>query len=58
MTDNFMVWGAIEYKKDPGQAYWERRNTDLVAGSNAVSGVVSGMEANTFSGSIIGPLTS
>ena len=58
LTDNFMVWGAVEYKKDSGQAYW---GTPLVptsfAGSNAVSGVVSGMEANTFSGSIIGPLT-
>jgi iron complex outermembrane recepter protein len=57
-TDNFMVWGAVEYKKDSGQAYW---GTPLVptsfAGSNAVSGVISGVEANTFSGSIIGPLT-
>ena len=21
-TDNFMVWGAVEYKKDSGHAYW------------------------------------
>ena len=58
LTDNFMVWGAVEYKKDSGHAYW---GTPLVptsfAGSHAVSGVVSGVEANTFSGSIIGPLT-
>ena len=58
LTDNFMVWGAVEYKKDSGRAYW---GTPLVptsfAGSHAVSGVVSGVEANTFSGSIIGPLT-
>ena len=58
VTSNFMVWGAVEYKKDSGQAYW---GTPLVptsfAGSNAVNGVVSGVEANTFSGSIIGPLT-
>ncbi|MGB7035039.1 MAG: TonB-dependent receptor [Xanthobacteraceae bacterium] len=49
VTDNFMVWGAIEYKKDSGQAYW---GTPLVptsfAGSNAVSGVVSGSAASTF----------
>ncbi|MFZ3338467.1 MAG: TonB-dependent receptor, partial [Xanthobacteraceae bacterium] len=58
VTNNFMVWGAVEYKKDSGQAYW---GTPLVptsfAGSNAVNGVVSGVEANTFSGSIVGPLT-
>lgn len=57
-TDNFMVWGAVEYKKDSGHAYW---GTPLVptsfAGPHAVSGVVSGVEANTFSGSMIGPLT-
>ena len=37
LTNNFMVWGAIEYKKDSGHAYW---GTPLVptsfAGSNAV----------------------
>ena len=52
-----MVWGAVEYKKDSGHAYW---GTPLVptsfAGSNAVNGVVSGVEANTFSGSIVGPI--
>jgi len=49
VTNNFMVWGAVEYKKDSGQAYW---GTPLVptsfAGSNAVSGVVSGSAASTF----------
>jgi len=58
VTDNFMVWGAVEYKKDSGHAYW---GTPLVptsfAGSHAVSGVVSGVEASTFSGDIIGPVT-
>jgi iron complex outermembrane recepter protein len=58
VTNNFMTFVAVDYKKDSGHAYW---GTPLVptsfAGSNAVSGVVSGSEANTFSGSIIGPLT-
>ena len=53
-----MVFGAIEYKKDSGHAYW---GTPLVptsfAGSNAVNGVVSGVAVSTFSGSIIGPVT-
>ncbi len=58
LTANFMVFAAIEYKKDSGQAYW---GTPLVptsfAGSHAVNGVVSGVATNTFDGSIIGPVT-
>ena len=50
-TNNFMVWGAIDYKKDSGHAYW---GTPLVptsfAGANAVNGVVSGTAVSTFSG--------
>jgi iron complex outermembrane receptor protein len=57
-TDNFMVWGAVEYKKDSGHAYW---GTPVVptsfAGGNAVNGVVSGTAINTFDGSVIGPVT-
>ena len=58
VTHNFMVWGAVDYKADSGHAYW---GTPLVptsfAGSNAVSGVVSGSMVNTFSGAPIGPVT-
>jgi iron complex outermembrane recepter protein len=57
-TDNFMVWGAVEYKKDSGHAYW---GTPVVptsfAGGNAVNGVVSGTAASTFSGNNLGPVT-
>jgi iron complex outermembrane recepter protein len=57
-TDNFMVWGAIEYKKDSGHAYW---GTPVVptsfAGGNAVNGVVSGTAVSTFSGDNLGPVT-
>jgi iron complex outermembrane receptor protein len=57
-SDNFMVFGAIEYKKDSGHAYW---GTPMVpisfAGSNAVSGVVSGNAFSTFSGDNLGPVT-
>jgi iron complex outermembrane receptor protein len=57
-TNNFMVFGAIDYKKDSGHAYW---GTPLVptsfAGSNAVSGVVSGNAFSTFSGDNLGPVT-
>jgi iron complex outermembrane recepter protein len=58
-TDNFMVFGAIDYKKDSGHAYW---GTPLVptsfAGSNSIGGVVSGTAVNTFPpGSSFGPVT-
>jgi iron complex outermembrane receptor protein len=57
-TDNFMVFGAIDYKKDSGHAYW---GTPLVptsfAGSHAVNGVVSGTAISEFDGSVIGPVT-
>ena len=58
-TSNFMVFGAIDYKKDSGHAYW---GTPLVPtsfpGVQPVSGVVSGTAVNTFfPGSIIGPVT-
>jgi iron complex outermembrane receptor protein len=54
-TNDFMVWGAVDYKKDSGHAYW---GTPLVpvsfAGGNSVGGVVSGTSADV-SGQ--GPLT-
>ena len=58
VSKDFMVFGAIEYKKDSGHAYW---GTPLVptsfAGPNAVSGVVSGSAFSTFSGNNLGPVT-
>jgi len=57
-TDNFMVFGAVEYKKDSGHAYW---GTPVVptsfADGNAVNGVVSGTAVSTFSGDNLGPVT-
>ena len=57
-TNNFMVFGAVDYQKDSGHAYW---GTPLVptsfAGGHAVNGVVSGTAVNEFDGSIIGPVT-
>ncbi|TMJ52256.1 MAG: TonB-dependent receptor [Alphaproteobacteria bacterium] len=58
LTETFKLWGAVEYKKDEGHAYW---GTPLVpiafSGPNAKGGVVSGTAVNTFDGSILGPLT-
>src|SRR5580700_2108280 len=57
-TNNVMVFGAVEYKRDSGHAYW---GTPLVptsfAGPNAVNGVVSGNAFSTFSGNNLGPVT-
>ncbi len=58
VSNSVMVFGAVEYKKDSGHAYW---GTPLVptafAGSNAVGGVVSGNAFSTFSGNNLGPMT-
>jgi iron complex outermembrane recepter protein len=58
LTDSFKVFGAIEYKRDEGHAYW---GTPLVptsfAGPFAKNGVVSGSAVNTFDGSILAPVT-
>ena len=56
-TNNFMVFGAVDYKKDSGHAYW---GTPLVpmsfAGPYAKSGVVSGSAISKFDGTtVIGP---
>jgi iron complex outermembrane receptor protein len=57
VTDAFKVFGAVEYKKDDGHAYW---GTPMVptafAGAHAIGGVVSGTAVSTFDGSIIGPV--
>jgi iron complex outermembrane recepter protein len=58
VNNNFMVFAAVDYKKDSGHAYW---GTPLVptsfAGGNAVNGVVSGNAISTFSGDNLGPMT-
>jgi iron complex outermembrane recepter protein len=58
VSEMFKTFVAIEYKKDSGHAYW---GTPLVpvsfAGPYAKSGVVSGTAANTFDGTVLGPLT-
>jgi len=58
VTDAFKVWGALEYKKDDGHAYW---GTPVVptpfAGAHGIGGVVSGFAVSTFDGSIIAPVT-
>jgi iron complex outermembrane receptor protein len=58
VTKDFMVFGATDYQKDSGHAYW---GTPMVptsfAGAHAVNGVVSGTAVSEFDGSIIGPVT-
>jgi len=58
VTKDFMVFGATDYQKDSGHAYW---GTPLVPtsfpGVSPVSGVVSGTAVSTFSGNNLGPVT-
>src|ERR1700722_13831918 len=58
VTKDFMVFGATDYQKDSGHAYW---GTPLIptsfAGVSPVSGVVSGTAVSPFSTNNIGPVT-
>ena len=58
VNDAFKVFGAVDYKRDQGHAYW---GTPVVpttfAGGHAIGGVVSGFAVSTFDGSIIAPVT-
>lgn len=65
VNDSFKVFGAVDYKRDDGHAYW---GTPLVttafAGANATKGVVAGSALNTFyaadpsdTSAVFGPVT-
>jgi iron complex outermembrane recepter protein len=58
INNEFKVFGAVDYNKDDGHAYW---GTPVVptsfAGAHAIGGVVSGFAVSTFDGSIIAPVT-
>ncbi len=58
VTDQLKVWGAIEYKRDDGHAYWGTPlTTTAFSGPNSTRGVVAGSMVNTFTGDLIGPVT-
>ena len=58
ITDSFKVFAAVEYKNDQGHAYW---GTPLVptgfSGPFSKGGVVSGVAAGAFDGTVFGPVT-
>jgi iron complex outermembrane recepter protein len=58
VTKDFMVFGATDYQKDSGHAYW---GTPLIptsfAGVSPVNGVVSGTAVSVFSTNNVGPVT-
>jgi iron complex outermembrane receptor protein len=58
VTDQLKVWGAVEYKRDDGHAYWGTPlTTTAFSGPNSTHGVVAGSMINTFTGDLIGPVT-
>jgi iron complex outermembrane recepter protein len=58
VTDSFKIWGAAEYKRDDGHAYWGTPLTPTAfSGPNSTHGVVAGSMINTFTGDLIGPVT-
>jgi len=59
VTDSLKVWGAVEYKRDDGHAYWGTPlTTTAFSGPFSTHGVVSGSAINTFDGvTVISPVT-
>jgi iron complex outermembrane receptor protein len=58
VTDSLKVWGAFDYKRDDGHAYWGTpMTTTTFSGPFSTHGVVAGSAISTFDGSLISPVT-
>jgi iron complex outermembrane recepter protein len=58
VTDALKVWGAVEYKRDDGHAYWGTPlTTTAFSGPFSTHGVVAGTAVNTFTGDMLSPVT-
>ena len=58
VTDSLKVWGAVEYRRDDGHAYWGTPlTTTAFSGPFSTHGVVAGSAINTFTGDTIAPVT-
>ena len=58
VNDAFKVFAAIDYKNDGGHAYWGTPlTTTAFSGPFSTHGVVAGSAVNTFTGSLIAPVT-
>jgi len=58
VTDSLKVWGAVDYKRDDGHAYWGTPlTTTTFSGPFSTHGVVAGSAINTFTGDVISPVT-
>jgi iron complex outermembrane receptor protein len=65
VTDQLKVWGAVEYKRDDGHAYWGTPlTTTAFSGPNSTKSVVTGTALNVFNAAdpsdataVFGPVT-
>jgi iron complex outermembrane receptor protein len=58
VTDSLKVWGAFDYKRDDGHAYWGTPlTTTAFSGPFSTRGVVAGSAINTFTGDTLFPVT-
>src|SRR5262249_5473804 len=49
VTDSLKIWGAVEYKRDDGHAYWGTPlTTTAFSGPNSTHSVVAGNALNVF----------
>jgi iron complex outermembrane receptor protein len=58
VSDSFKVFGAVDYHRDDGHAYWGTPlTTTAFSGPFSTSGVVAGSAVNTFTGALMAPVT-
>jgi iron complex outermembrane receptor protein len=58
VTDSLKVWGAVDYKRDDGHAYWGTPlTTTAFSGPFSTHGVVAGSATNVFTGDTLFPVT-
>jgi iron complex outermembrane recepter protein len=58
VNDAFRVFGAIDYKRDDGHAYWGTPlTTTTFSGPFSTHSVVAGSAINAFTGDLISPVT-
>lgn len=58
LSENFKIWGAVEYKQDNSRAYWGTPLVPIVfSGSHATSGIVSGNYISNYNGTNLGAVT-
>jgi len=58
VSDDFKLWGAIEYRQDKSKSYWGAPLVPIAfSGSHATIGIVSGNYVSNYNGTNLGAVT-